>query len=112
MAKGIERIAALRIAGTVHFFKEKEMGRSSIVYPVHEMGDASSDAMIPSAETYSGFYMLSDVFRFDQINRIRTRITLIAMPAGMLPNLVVNPNIELFPGMMTVSGCSADASSH
>jgi hypothetical protein len=103
MAKGIERITALMIAGTVHFFKEKKMGRRRIVYPVHEMGEASSDAMIPSPETYSGFSMLSDVFRFDQINRIRTRITLIMMPVDMLLNLAVKPKMELFPGMMIVS---------
>ena len=104
MAKGIERIAALMIAGTVHFFKLKKMGRSRIVYPVHEMGEASREAMIPSAETYSGFPMLSELFRFDKINKIKTRITLITIPVDILLNLVVNPRMELFPGMMIVSG--------
>ena len=98
------RIAALMITGKVHLFRLKKMGRRRIVYPVHEIGEASRDAMIPSAETYWGFSILSEFLRFDKINRIKTRITLITIPVDILLNLVVNPRMELFPGMMIVSG--------
>jgi len=80
------------------------MGRSRIVYPVHEMGEASSDAMIPSAEICSDFSMSLCIFRFDKTNRIKTKMTLITMPVDMLSNLAVNPSMELFPGMIIVSG--------
>ena len=68
------------------------------------MGEARRDAIIPNAEICSDFSMLFDVLNFDQINRAKTRITLITIPAGILPNLAVNPRMELFPGMMIVSG--------
>lgn len=97
-------MAALTIVGTVHLFKLKKIGSRRIVYPVHEMGEARREAIIPSAETYSGFSMLTELFRFDKINRSKTRITLITIPVDILPNLVVNPMMELFPGMMIVSG--------
>ena len=68
------------------------------------MGEASRDALIPSAETYSEFSMSLEVFRFDKSNSMKTRMTLIRTPIGIAPNLVVKPKMELFPGMMIVSG--------
>jgi hypothetical protein len=103
MAKGIERIAALIIMGGDHFFRLKKIGRSRIVYPVHEMGEASSDAAIPSVEIYSEVSMSWGFLVLDQIKRVKTRTILIAIPTTMASNLDVRPTMELFPGMISVS---------
>ena len=95
---------ALAITGNVHFFKLKKIGSRRIVYPVHEMGEAKRDAKIPSAEVYSGFCILLELFSFEKISRIKIRITLITTPINISLNLVVKPKMELFPGIMIVSG--------
>ena len=80
------------------------MGSRRIVYPVHEMGEASRDAMIPSADTYSTWSIMVVVLSLVKINKVMTTTTLTARPTDKLLNLVVRPKIELFPGMMIVSG--------
>ena len=90
--------------GKVHFFRLKKMGRRRSVYPVHEMGEASRDAIIPNADTYSVRSKLVVVLNLVEISKAMTTITLTVRPTDKLLNLVVSPKIELFPGIMIVSG--------
>jgi len=108
----MDRIAALMMTGNVHFFKLKKMGSSRMVYPVQEIGEASREAMIPSAETYSKRSKFPDDFSLDKTSRAKTAIRLMTRPKDKPSNLEVKPNMELFPGMIKVSRRKADASSH
>jgi len=100
------------ITGNVHFFKLKKIGSSRMVYPVQEIGEASREAMIPSAETYSKRSMFAGDFSLDKASRAKTTMALMTRPKDKPSNLEVKPNIELFPGMIKVSRRRVEASSH
>ena len=76
-------MAALIVIGIVHFFRLKKIGSRRIVYPVQEMGEASRDAMIPSAEIFSEDSRSLDFFEVEMINKAATAITLKMMPKFM-----------------------------
>ena len=76
-------MAALMITGNVHFLRLKKTGSRRIVYPVQEMGEASKDGMIPSAEILSEDSRSFDFFEIEMINKATTATTLKMMPKFM-----------------------------
>ena len=103
---------ALVVTSAPHFLMLNKTGSSKIVYPVHEMGEARSDAIIPREEIYSSCPVPLGLPCLDMTSNAATAKTLNATPVFISLNLAVNPKIELFPGMINVSIRRVDAASH